>query len=38
MFFWIDIKVIVNLVLKYEKIDNFRDYENDLFLDYCFYL
>ena len=36
--FGIGIKVVVNLVLKYEKIDNFRDYENDLFLDCCFYL
>ena len=36
--FGIGIKVLVNLVLKYEKIDNFRDSENDLFLDCCYYL
>ena len=34
----IGIKVVVNSVLKYEKIDNFRDNENDLFLDCCYYL
>ena len=36
--FGIGIYVLVNLVLKCEKIVNFRDFENDLFLDCCYYL
>ena len=36
--FGIGIQILVNLVLKYEKIDNFRDSGNDLFLDWCYYL